>query len=1231
MHLAEQYPAGIAAQQVTTQHSRSVQHSQPRIFPPPSTSTVNASGETSHVPASSYQTATSRPKPKHHDKEGIVFNTWAPAAAPPPQKVTTARGVSHEELQKILITQDISRLRTADVVRTEQERLRARNRAEPAGQAQEQPSRAPRQEQQPQTRIQAPQQAFQPQPTKQQPAVPLAHPRPVPHQYHQYPQPLPVPSPQPQILAQPQAQLPQYQPQPIPPQEPARTPSEPRPPPPLNKDLMEQQMKIMVERMRYYQASDPVTFQTVWDNVRKNGSAGSEERKAILPAAAGMMRSESTASERTVVYTPSQTSTKTAEAMPRHVQQIQHAQPKRNLISVPAQPTTPPPAQAQTQSQHQPLPPPPPPSLPHPQPNPPHDALHLRTAQAVSKYMMKTTGHCMAEEVIVELLHRIKSFPVLCDQLDSMGYQFHRGSFSRFLLAEVDGKEDEPAAKEVEMEVEVEVESKDVVMADVEADNGGSRVLGEVRDDQEQLMNEAKEVRVESMIGRPTPSLPTQPATMEKGSPRKSATPASEGHDLLETSQSRRTTVATPETPMMSNRQRTALPTPVSAAPIVPMDGPAPVARMTAPVFHQQSLDNVYQPSDDDQLSPSPGLDFSRHPTPQSVKAAHAAPPRNTEIKQFVSPSLVYRPPTPPLVIDVDSSPSPPPSEACSPTTEEEITPPLDGPQCGQKISEQSRQGFPSPRKLTKIVKLRLKSLKLLRQNIPAESSSLSPVPMDAGGKQPVRRIGKVVIDLTASATPEPQMNRAPQLPASAPDPRNLIEKEQQWLDPRNSMLAPTPTVQQIIPIPQTAPVTRGAPADTTDHILFKQIDPKKLPQRLQYDPATIARDIIIATGRRPQWVRPLNAHLDPLRTSGLVTLDADLATVRWDLLDPGSLGFAVGYDAGIDDDDDGGYGREFEGANIAVARAPVMLNNRVAMKGMVGQVVAPSPTPAARGRTKVRKPGTSVINFQNSEIGLTTTSNGTGSADGRTGSQAIPTDGNGNNNRGSNSSASTNGGGGSRGGIPAPTPRTAGSGLRNFITPDASGNFAVVIRSSSVSSADRSRAPESTNARNLKRKLNGSDKEKGTPVTKKAAKPAKSSTKKKEEEAVMEMRPSGFKVFKCRWKLCPAELHNFETLHRHVIKAHCKLASYGGYPCHWVGCSRAPTKEMKKAAAANRGPGKVVASRITWDFDTPQQWETHVLGSHLEGVKHEIGVGPSVGPYGAFLLPSTFRCAQFR
>lgn len=980
---------------------------------------------------------------------------------------------------------------------------------------------------------------------------------------------------------------------------------------------MEQQMKIMVERMRYYQAADPVTFQTVWDNVRKNGNAGGaggEEQRAIMPAAAGMVRSESAASEQTAVYTPLQGPEKVAKvkggnATPRYAQQVQYAQP-----------TALPPTQTQTQPEHQLPPSPPPPPPPPPLLNPSQVALHLRTAQAVSKYLVKTSGHCLPEEVIVDLLHRIKSFPVLCDKLESMGYQFHRGGFSRFLLAEVDGSKDE--AEAVEKEV---AENNDVVMTD-ETDNGGSRVLGEISDDQEQILNEARDAEAGRMVNGPTPSPPVQPVKMGRRRPAKLA-------DSQKAAQPpNTTTVAAPETPTVSTRQRTALPTPVSAAPVAPMaplDGPASAARMVAPIFrapsHLQPEGDVFYPLSDDQQSPSPGPDFARHPTPQSVKAAHAAPPRVPEMKQFVSPSLVYRPPTPPLVIDVDSSstptltPTPTPPETHSPMAADEVVPLLDSPQRERRTSLQSG---PSSRNLTKIVKLRLQNLKTHGQNMQAtntSSSSPSPAPADCVVQKPIARglgrPGRVVIDLTASATPEPQMNRVTQPPASAPDPRNLTEKKQQWLGPRNSEPSSTPLIQQPILIPQTAPVIRSVPAEDGS-VLFNRVDKKEPLQKLQYNPATIARDILIAAGRSPGLVRPLNAHLDTLRTRGLVTMDADLETVRWDLLTPGPVGFAVGYDARIDDDDDGGYGGESGGADVAVARVPAMLNNRAAIKGMAGHPIAPSPTPAARGRARVRKSGTlgaAVMGFENP--GVTTASNGTGR-------QATSTNGNGNSNGTNNRGARTNSGSASWGGFSVPTPRSGsrtGSGLRHVLTPDVGANFSVVIRSSSASSVDRNRAPESTNGRNLKRKLDGSDKEKDTPATKKAAKPARLSGKKKEKAAVMEMRPSEFKVFKCRWKLCPAELHNFETLHRHVIKAHCKLADYGGYPCHWTDCSRSPTKEMKRAAAASRGPGKVVASRFAWDFDTPEQWEAHVLATHLDSVKNEIGVGPFVGPYGAF------------
>lgn len=862
------------------------------------------------------------------------------------------------------------------------------------------------------------------------------------------------------------------------------------------------------------------------------------------------------------------------------------------------------------------------------------------------------------------------------------------------------------------MEEKVEKKVEEVVMEErevmievdqvVEADDGGSRVLGEVEDDQEQIMREINEARNKELhtagspLAEPVSAAPVEPVKRGTGGLKKSTTLANTNIDTSQPANA--ATVATPKTPTVSTTtQRTAFPTPTSVAPAAlatPLEGPAPVAPMTThptPIFRPNTRSSsssltqpqsiVYSSLPLDQQPPSPGRDYlPRHPTPQSVKASHNVLPRNPEMKQFVSPSLVYRPPTPPsLVIDVESSPSPTPPDIYSPTTiggtassplpaksmpargefapsDEEMGGCDASPAnqvSGRRTSLQSAQGSqgrrPSSPKLTKIVKLRLKSLGLSSQDMSAEISS-SPVapPMNDSVQQPVVARGRTVIDLTASATPEPQMNRVAQPPASAPNPNIFYEKERQRINPPSRAVSPPPAA---IPIPQTAPARSGGALPTVPP-LFRSTNEAKPLKKLKYDPATIARDIQIATGRNPQWVRPLNSHLEILRLNRrFISENADLETVRWDILDPDPVGFTVGYDAGIDDDDDGGYGDDsgFGGVDVAVARAPVMFNNPAAVKGMVDQSVAVTPTPAPRSRGRSRKGGklgileASVLGFENSGQGFTTTSNGSESVDGGTRRQATSTNGNGNSNGNSNSNGNGNGrtngsslattGGGSWGGFLAPAPRSSsrtGSGLRNVVTPDVgggSGNFAVVIRSPSVSSADRRRAPGSANTKGLKRKHDGSDKEKSTPAPKKPAKEKKPPAKKIEQETIDEMKPSGFKVFKCRWKFCQAELHNFETLHRHVIKAHRKLAVYGGYPCHWEGCSRSPTKEMKKAAAASRGPGNIVAPRVVWEFDTPEQWEKHVVQSHLEGVKNEIGIGPSVGPFGTFYLCSPLSC----
>ena len=57
--------------------------------------------------------------------------------------------------------------------------------------------------------------------------------------------------------------------------------------------------------------------------------------------------------------------------------------------------------------------------------------------------------------------------------------------------------------------------------------------------------------------------------------------------------------------------------------------------------------------------------------------------------------------------------------------------------------------------------------------------------------------------------------------------------------------------------------------------------------RRSKYDPKTIARDILISTGRHPTEL-PLNRHLIPLKDFPAVDNKSDLSTFRWDIVDPG-------------------------------------------------------------------------------------------------------------------------------------------------------------------------------------------------------------------------------------------------------------------------------------------------------------------------------------------------------
>lgn len=75
---------------------------------------------------------------------------------------------------------------------------------------------------------------------------------------------------------------------------------------------------------------------------------------------------------------------------------------------------------------------------------------------------------------------------------------------------------------------------------------------------------------------------------------------------------------------------------------------------------------------------------------------------------------------------------------------------------------------------------------------------------------------------------------------------------------------------------------------------ICKPLNPSAALKRVYYNPKSIARDIMLATGRHPSE-RPLNFHLMHFTQTFLgVNMRSDLETFRWDLVDPGEPSMPV-------------------------------------------------------------------------------------------------------------------------------------------------------------------------------------------------------------------------------------------------------------------------------------------------------------------------------------------------
>lgn len=84
----------------------------------------------------------------------------------------------------------------------------------------------------------------------------------------------------------------------------------------------------------------------------------------------------------------------------------------------------------------------------------------------------------------------------------------------------------------------------------------------------------------------------------------------------------------------------------------------------------------------------------------------------------------------------------------------------------------------------------------------------------------------------------------------------------------------------------QQAPSMQKKAETTQRMILAKSLNKSEALKKQYYDPKTVARDILIASGRHP-YERPLNVHLAGM-LSKYIELESDVSTFEWDEIDPG-------------------------------------------------------------------------------------------------------------------------------------------------------------------------------------------------------------------------------------------------------------------------------------------------------------------------------------------------------
>jgi hypothetical protein len=381
---------------------------------------------------------------------------------------------------------------------------------------------------------------------------------------------------------------------------------------------------------------------------------------------------------------------------------------------------------------------------------------------------------------------------------------------------------------------------------------------------------------------------------------------------------------------------------------------------------------------------------------------------------------------------------------------------------------------------------------------------------------------------------------------------------------------APAPVSQLIQP-----------PSELRHTSYVEPLDKRNALRRNNYNPATIARDVLLACGRHPSE-RQLNQHLDSLRmTLPQISFESDLSTIKWDLIDPGRPppGYfregvqALTEDADDEDDSDNEEPRPrvpsnaigSEGGAQAAAQALPEAINPFKQKRRVGRPPRHS-FPAGVGTgpsTPERSASPSTSAMSSSAPRPSSAAAGIGYQAFRTATEYGPD------------------------GKPLPKKKGRPVGWRKAIH----GSAAAQARTpnSYTNALSKHQPSQPSSLRNLD---TGGGNE---PIRIDSC------------ESSVANHVTQYQSYKCKWQNCKADLHNLDTLKKHIFKMHRKETLRNTLECLWDDCG-------KKVTNHDAMTNMRIERHEPHSFNHESDWRGHIEQDHLRPLSWDLGDGPASG-----------------